>query len=84
MKIQLNEKTANYDITGLAWDEGYRILLALKKVSDLLGKAQYSSEYHKQEAARLNEKYSKIIAALDGEIPKGVAKGLDEEILELI
>lgn len=84
MRILFNEKTASFDITGLTWDEVHRILLALKKTIDLLEKIQDNGEYHEQEAERLKEKYKKIIATFDSVIPKGTAKGLDEEILELI
>ena len=73
-----------YSINGLAFDDAYRIFIALKKISCLIDNAQYKGEYHKQEAARLKEKYEKIIATFDNGIQKGIANGLEEEILNCL
>lgn len=84
MKIIQNVQTGNYSITELAWDEANKIFMALKKISDLIGNVQYDSEYHRQEAARLKKEYEKIILVFEKEIPKGIAQGLDEDILKFI
>ncbi len=82
--MKIIEQETGYSINGLAFDDAYRIFIALKKISCLIDNAQYKGEYHKQEAARLKEKYEKIIATFDNGIQKGIAIGLEEEILNCL
>lgn len=83
MTIVENEN-GNYRIDDLSYNDANRILMSLKKTCELMGKAQYDNEYHKQEAARLKEEYEEIISEFENEIPKGIAQGLNDDILKLI
>ncbi len=84
MEIKYNNKNDSFDITDLSWNDTYRIYLALRKISDLIEKKQFATEYNQQEAAELKKKYEKMIWFFDNckDFPKGMAKGLDETILE--
>ena len=72
-----------YQVDDMSWNEAYNIYLCLKKMSDLIGIANFDSEYYKQEAARFKEDVDRIIKSFDS-IPKGNAVGINDEIIDML
>ena len=78
------EENGVYKIDNVSWDDANRIRLSLKKVSELIEKADYDGKYHEQEAQQMKAKIDKIVECFSNSIPQGVAKGIEDDILEFI
>lgn len=82
--MEIVEKSYDFEIKNLSWDEAYLIQISLKKISELIGTAKYDGEYHKQEAMRMKSKIDGIIGTFITSLPRGKADGIVDNILKFI